>query len=363
MGVKIRKKGNYLYLDIMYKGKRRWESIGLTVPKDAASRRETMAQAEAIRHKRELQLASERYQLLDPVASKETIIGYAEKIAKDYDKKAHLPKSLRYLRPYAGDTLLCDVDERFVDGYRSYLLEQETLGAATAKHYLDALKTLLFKAERERLIERNPAKGVKAIRVPEQKKAFLSIEEIQRLYNTPALGGELAEECRRAFLLSCFTGLRLGDLKNLTWGDIERTPEPMIVKRQSKTQGIVSIPLSPSAWNLINGKELHRRDELVFPRLTATKANVYRPLDKWRKKAGIDRAFGWHAARHSFAMMTLEASGDIYAVSRLLGHSDIKMTTVYLRLLDSRKKEIIASLPELQTKSESKTIAFKTGEQ
>jgi integrase len=61
--------------------------------------------------------------------------------------------------------------------------------------------------------------------------------------------------------------------------------------------------------------------------------------------------------------MTLQASGDIYSVSRLLGHSDIKMTTVYLRLLDSRKREIIASLPELQIKSESKTIAFKTGEQ
>jgi integrase len=58
-------------------------------------------------------------------------------------------------------------------------------------------------------------------------------------------------------------------------------------------------------------------------------------------------------------MMTLEASGDIYAVSRLLGHSDIKMTTVYLRLLDSRKKEIIASLPELQTKGKSETLEFK----
>ena len=56
MGVKIRKKGNYLYLDIMYKGKRRWESIGLTVPKDAASRRETMAQAEAIRQRNVLAL-------------------------------------------------------------------------------------------------------------------------------------------------------------------------------------------------------------------------------------------------------------------------------------------------------------------
>jgi integrase len=60
-------------------------------------------------------------------------------------------------------------------------------------------------------------------------------------------------------------------------------------------------------------------------------------------------------------MMTLEASGDIYSVSRLLGHSDIRITEVYLRLLDSRKKEIIASLPEL--KDEQKTFEFKQPKQ
>ena len=358
MGVKIRKKGNHLYLDIMYKGKRRWESLGLSVPKNVAERRETMALAESIRHKRELQLAAGRYQLLDPITSKVTLVEYAERIAAGYDKKMHLPKSLKYLKPYASETLLADVDERFVDGYREYLLKQDTLGAATAKHYLDALKTLLFKAERERLIERNPTKGMKTIRVPEQKKPFLTIEEIQKLYDTKAQDGELAEECRRAFLVSCFTGLRLGDIKSLSWGDIERSPEPTVVKRQNKTQGIVTVPLSPSAWNLIDDKQLHRRDELVFPRLTETKANVYRPLDKWRKKAGIDHAFGWHAGRHSFAMMTLEASGDIYAVSKLLGHTDVKVTTVYLQLLDDRKKEIIASLPELKTPREQNIISI-----
>ncbi|HQC27646.1 MAG TPA: tyrosine-type recombinase/integrase, partial [Treponemataceae bacterium] len=62
--------------------------------------------------------------------------------------------------------------------------------------------------------------------------------------------------------------------------------------------------------------------------------------------------FGWHAGRHSFAMMTLEASGDIYAVSRLLGHRDIKITEVYLRMTDQRKKEIIASLPQVKKDSE-----------
>jgi len=150
--------------------------------------------------------------------------------------------------------------------------------------------------------------------------------------------------------------LRLGDIKSLTWGDIERSPEPTIVKRQNKTQGIVSVPLSPSAWNLLDDKQLHRRDELVFPRMTETKADVYRPLDNWREKVGIDHAFGWHAGRHSFAMMTLQASGDIFAVSKLLGHSDVKVTTVYLQLLDERKKEIIASLLELQKQQREQNI-------
>jgi len=189
MGVKIRKKGNHLYLDIMYKGKRRWESLGLSIPKNAAERRETMALAESIRHKRELQLVADRFQLLDPITSKTTLVEYAERVAAGYDKKMRLPKSLKYLKPYAAETLFADVDEHFVDGSRAYLLEQNTLGAATAKHYLDALKTLLFKAERERLIERNPAKGMKTIRVPEQKKPILSIEEIQKLYDTKAQDG------------------------------------------------------------------------------------------------------------------------------------------------------------------------------
>lgn len=346
--VRIRGKSERVYLDIYFAGRRRWENTGLSLPKDARGRKEILALAEEIRRKREMQLVSGRYQLLDPVASKMRLVDYAERVAQEYDRKMHLPKSIRYLKPYAGDTLLCDIDERFIDGFRAFLLRQGTLGPTTASHYLDALKALLARAERERLIDRNPSKGVKAIRVPEHKKPYLTIEEIQRLYNTPA-DGELADEVKRGFLLSCFTGLRLGDIKTLTWGDIRRNPEPTIEKRQNKTGEIVSVPLAPSAWKLIDDKKLHAMNELIFPRLTATKGvNLHQPLIALRKRAGIERAFGWHAGRHSFAMMTLEASGDIYAVSKLLGHSDVKVTTVYLRLVDSRKREILASLPELE---------------
>jgi len=351
MSVKIRRKGDYLYLDIYEPGGRRhWERLGLRVPKDIHGRKEVLALAETIRRKREIDVVSGRFLLADPHGKKLHLIEYAEQIAAEYDKKMHLPKSLKYLRPYAGAVLIGDVDERFVDGYRAFLQKQPTMGQRTAQHYFDAFKALLSRAERERMIERNPAKGAKTIRAPEVKKPYLNIDEIQKLYDTPVTGGDLAHQCRTAFLLSCFTGLRLGDLKSLAWGDIQRGDDPAIVKRMNKTGDIVYVPLSPSAWALIDDKGVHRADELLFPRMTATQAvNVHQPLISWRKRAGIDRAFGWHAGRHSFAMMTLEASNDIYAVARLLGHADVKITSVYLRLTDPRKREIIASLPAIDT--------------
>lgn len=348
MGVKIRINRGKIYLDIHHGGKRQWFSTGLTVPADARGKREVMAMAEEIRKKREMQIAAGRFQLRDPVASKETLIAFAERIAKEYDAKMHVPKSIRYLRDYAGTVALSDLDTRFVEGYRAFLLKQSALGPTTAQHYLAALKSILTRAEHERLIESNPTKGVKPIRLAARKKPYLTPGEIQKLYNTPAVGGPLAEQVRVAFLLSCFTGLRLGDLRGLTWGDIRRDPDPRIERIQNKTHDVVVIPLSPSAWRLIDDGKMHRNDERVFPRLTASAGvNPHQPLIAWRKRAEIDRAFGWHAGRHSFAMMTLEASGDVYSVSRLLGHSDIAITSEYLRLTSARAKAIIDTLPAI----------------
>ena len=257
--------------------------------------------------------------------------------------------------------LLADVNENFVDGYRAFLQKQPTIGPHTQSHYFDSLKMLLARAERERLLGRNPARGAKTIRVPEAKRPYLTIEEIQKLYDTPVNGGELAQQCRTAFLVSCFTGLRLGDLKSLTWGDIRRGDDPAIVKRMNKTGDVISIPLSPSALALIDDKRMHKDSELLFPRMSASPSvNVHQPLISWRKRAGIDRAFGWHAGRRSFAMLTLAASADIYSVARLLGHKDTKVTAVYLRLTDPRARAIIASLPELKTEERGKTVAFKS---
>lgn len=350
MGVKIRLRGKnkYFYLDINIHGKRVIEALHFSEPKDKERKKDAWKLANQIRTKRELQLAANRYQILDPIKSRQTIVSYANEIAKTYDKKAHLTKSLKYLEPYAGETLLCDIDHRFVDSYKAYLLSQEALGNTTAAHYLEAFKALLTRAERENLIERNPAIGVKRIKLGEQKKVSLTVAQIQTLLDTPVTGGVLAEQCKNGFLLACFTGLRLSDIKTLSWEDIQLTDEPVIVKVQQKTKMPVRIGLSPTAVKILSSYRNDVRSGLVFPRLTSSKSvNVHQPLIALRKKANIDIEFGWHAARHSFAMMVYKKSGDIYAVSKLLGHSDISITTKYLRLLSTRADEIMKEIPEL----------------
>lgn len=319
-----------------------------------------MAQAEVIRRKIELKIAAGHYQLLDSEKAKMSLVDYAEQRAMVYDKQAHLPKSLKYLRVFAAGTRLQDVDEVFVDGYRTFLLHQENLGLTTARHYQDALKALLAQAVRDRLIQENPAHSVKPIKIKEAKRPFLTFSEIQALFNTPISGSALAQDCKRAFLLSCFTGLRLGDLKSLTWGDVVREPEPTINKLINKTSKVMTIPLVPSVWRILDDQKLHHRDEIVFPAL-AKSTSEYKPLDRWRRAAGIEKKFGWHAARHSFAMMTLDASsGDIYAVSRLLGHSDITITTTYLHFMDQKKKQILDALPDIDIQEQGKIVNLKT---
>ena len=188
--------------------------------------------------------------------------------------------------------------------------------------------------------------------VPEVTKVFLNRNEIERLASTP-LGGELGEVVRRAFLFGCMTGLRISDIQSLRWGEIERTPL-QIMKRQGKTQRVVIIPLNDSAWKIISDDKLHRRDELVFPRLTASKANTNQYLKTWAKAAKVDKSFSWHTARHTFATLTLEGGADFATVSRLLGHTKLATTLVYAKSTDGAKRKAVESLPELQEVGEKR---------
>ena len=64
--------------------------------------------------------------------------------------------------------------------------------------------------------------------------------------------------------------------------------------------------------------------------------------------SGIEKNISFHTSRHTFATLSLTYDVDIYTVSKLLGHSDVRITQIYAKLIDKKKEEAIDKLPTLQ---------------
>jgi hypothetical protein len=82
MGVNIRVNRGKLYLDIFHNGRRKWESLGLTLPSGKTQRVEIMKLAEVCKSRREARILSGEWGMVDPVGGKQTLIEYMNGIAE-----------------------------------------------------------------------------------------------------------------------------------------------------------------------------------------------------------------------------------------------------------------------------------------
>ena len=345
MGVHIWKRGNKLYLDIYWKGMRKRKSLGLKLTSDKRQNEEILRLAEIIRSKEELRLVAEQYGIADPIRRKLSLLDYAKQLSQNLPPADHLRRLVPYLEQYKAAVLLEGVGVSYVEGFKAFL---STTGLApqTQRHMFNALKRVLDHAVREGILEQNPAKLLRSPRVPEKAPLFLELEELQRLAQFP-LQGELGKEVRRGFLFACYTGLRISDLRTLKWKDI-KLEQRLLLKPQKKTGRLVSIPLHPTAWQLINpGDRIPSAEEPVFPKLATTRTTTNKILQQWAERAGIPKRIGWHTARKTYATLTLQYSGDYGTVSKLLGHSQVTITKKYAEVLDSSKRRVVNALPSL----------------
>ena len=106
--------------------------------------------------------------------------------------------------------------------------------------------------------------------------------------------------------------------------------------RQKKTKDLQTLPVSDQAIQLlgIRGKP----EEQVFERLKYS-AWYNLKLAQWVMRAGITKHITFHSARHSYATLQLTLGTDIYTVSKMLGHKNLKTTQVYARVIDQKKQE------------------------
>lgn len=242
---------------------------------------------------------------------------------------------------------LGDVDRDFCEGFLRYLTTAQSqrgggtlLSPRTQHHYYVVMKAALAMAVREGLLLANPMTAVRReylIRQTDAEREYLTLEELRRMMDTPFFD----DETRRAFLFSCFTGLRISDLRRLTWAHLQPSVSSTgeCTLRLSitikKTGRLLSFHLSQEAlrWLTKRGKP----EDCVF-RLPSD-VTVNKHMKQWVAQAGVGKRLCFHSARHTFATAALTLGVDIYTTSKLLGHASVSTTQVYARIIDRKKDE------------------------
>ena len=349
MSIKLRTRKNKdgsqsFYLDIYIKGKRNAEFLPIKILKNDPLRKQKKEMAEKIKAKREFDLASNVYGIQNPLTRDEDFLEYFDNKTKDQPYKS--PKNK--LKEFAKNRLINGtlpfnrIDEKFCEDYKEWLLTQ--ISKNSASMYLSKLKAILNKALRENLIIKNPSKFV-SIKMQETEKEFLTENEINKLYNTDCKNTEL----KRAFLFACFVGLRISDIKALTWGQIR---EGKLFLRQKKTKGLEYLPLSETALKILYSYEeeniIHLPDTKVFDIKVQKSQNIGNQLRKWAEKAEIKKYITFHTSRHTFTILGLTNGIDIYTMSKLLGHRSVATTQVYANIVDETVKNAVQKLPSLK---------------
>ena len=342
MSVKLRKKAladgrQSLYLDIYHNGRRSYDFLKLYLGKDKAANKETRRLADSIRAKKELELQSQQHGFVPSFKGQVDFIQYFEQLARSKNQSdTAWRNTLKHLKEFTGGSIrLAAVDERWLELFKEYLLTQ--VAQTTARTYFKKIIATLRRAVKDRLIVRNPAEYIDQIPPVETKRAFLTIEELQQLAHSPCK----YRDVKRAFLFSCFAGLRISDVQRLKWKNVNGTG---LEFRQQKTNGVEYLPLSKQAHELLGDSGDPEEHVFMLPCLVT----IEKTLQRWAADAGIDKHITFHVSRHTFATLALTNDVDLYTVSKLLGHKNIQTTQIYAKIIDKKKQEAVDRLPGIE---------------
>jgi integrase len=324
-------------------------------PIDKQHNTETLKIGESIRQKRENFLNKpeiysqyEKEQLRLKELGEQCFIEYFTKLANKRKASNHdnWVSALNYLDTFTNSSLkFADLNQKFLEDFKEYLLttksnrsNKTTLSQNSAVSYFNKVKATLKQAYKDGILQYDLNAKVKPIKAAETRREYLTLDELNKLAKTPCNNALL----KRAALFSALTGLRFSDIQKMTWGELEYINEQgyFLNFNQKKTKGVEVLPISEQAYSFTEGAENPKdmpQDQPVFEGL---KYSAYhnKHLFQWIGAAGITKDITFHCFRHTFATLQLFNGTDIYTVSKMLGHKDLKTTQVYAKVVDEAKR-------------------------
>lgn len=240
-----------------------------------------------------------------------------------------------------------EIDAEFIEKFRRHLKVKRKNDINTIHNNLKNLKAYLNIAKRQGIIKENPFDKVKLKRSAPDR-VFLNKEELKTLwdlYHSKKLLDNLYPVLRH-FLFMCFTGIRISDLKEMSFDNMQNN---QLVFYPVKTRGHkrvgVKIPLNKYALELIKdeGKKYGTLFNLFSEQRMNKKLKDIMPVAKIAKKVTN------HSGRHTFATLYLKETKDLAGLQKLLGHSDISQTMIYVHITE---EELRGTMQSFETRLE-----------
>lgn len=311
---------------------------------DRSHNKNTLALAEAIKAQRQLAVQKGNYGFLSDEKKNTDFIQYFEALAnkRKGSNSGNWQSALHYLEDFTNGSTkpFKELNENFCNDFKKYLLtapsrkhKKVALAQNSAVSYFNKFKAVLKQAYKEAYLETDLNRRIETIKPAETERQYLSLDELQTLAGTPCPVPVL----KRAALFSALTGLRISDIEKLVWREIHYdTIEGHYIRfRQQKTKGTETLPISKQAFELL-GKRGESAEKVFVGFEYGLTQSV---LPKWLKDAGITKDFTFHGFRHTYATLQISLGTDLYTVSKMLGHREIKTTQIYAKIIDKQKRE------------------------
>ena len=197
----------------------------------------------------------------------------------------------------------------------------------------------------------------------ETHREYLTSEKLSKIEEKD-IQIERLSAVRDIFVFACYTGLSYSDISKLNDSHLRigTDQKEWIIIDRTKTNNRCRIPLLPKAKVVLNKYDDYPKNQfkgLLLPVLTNQKMNSY--LKELGDICGIKKNITMHMARHTFATtITLDNGVPIETVSKILGHTSLKTTQIYAKILDHRISEDISVLQKkLSPTKKKKSKSFK----
>lgn len=280
--------------------------------------------------------------------SKCNVLEYIEKLTNEREATASDSIVVNWRRLYTLLSMFAksdyvqfsEINMKYIEAFRSFLIKapqggskKGTISRNTASTYFSIFKAALKQAFVDGYLTCDIASKAKNITFQDARREYLSLEELNMLAKTPC-----DDILKRAALFSALTGMRHSDIQKLKWSEIEEYNGGYRLNfTQQKTKGVEYMPISLQAYKLC-GERKNDGELLVFAGLPDP-SWISRPLARWVEAAGITKHITFHCFRHTYATLQLANGTDIYTVSKMLGHTNVRTTQIYAKVIDEKKEK------------------------